>query len=160
MGRKIAKEHRKAQAPHGKQSVKKLMGHGGDTNSIEVDAPKRFDRVARKWGVDYAIRRVEKDRYLLLFKAKQADAITGCFAEYSRRELKRAKARRAPIREQLKCAEEQAQKQPQREDGAPAKSKDFVGRGTATERADFGGVAAEGAERSLWRRKEAARGDR
>lgn len=31
----------------------------------------------------------------------------------------------------------------------PAKSKDFVGRGGAIERADFGGYAAEGAERSL-----------
>ena len=30
--------------------------------------------------------------------------------------------------------------------GAPAKSDDFVGRGGATERADFGGDAAEGAQ--------------
>ena len=36
--------------------------------------------------------------------------------------------------------------------GNPAKSADFVGRGAATERADFGGNAAEEAERSLWRR--------
>ena len=48
---------------------------------------KDFDRVARRWGVDYAIKRVEKGKYLLLFKAKQADAITGCFSEYSRRQL-------------------------------------------------------------------------
>lgn len=61
VGRKIAKEHRKAQTPHGKQSVRKLMGHGGDTNAIEVDTPKLFDKVARKWGVDYAIRRVEDE---------------------------------------------------------------------------------------------------
>ena len=46
VGRKIAKEHRKAQTPHGKQSVRKLMGHGGDTNAIEVDTPKLFDKVA------------------------------------------------------------------------------------------------------------------
>jgi site-specific DNA-methyltransferase (adenine-specific) len=38
--------------------------------------------------------------------------------------------------------------------GNPAKSADFVGRGAATERADFGGNAAEEAERSLWRREE------
>ena len=49
VGRKIAKAHREAQTPHGKQSVKKLMAHGTATNSIEVDAPKVFDRVARKW---------------------------------------------------------------------------------------------------------------
>ena len=102
VGRKIAKEHRKAQTPHGKQSVRKLMGHGGDTNAIEVDTPKLFDKVARKWGVDYAIRRVGDEKYLLLFKARQADAITGCFAEYSRWE-------------QLRQAEEQVKKQPQRE---------------------------------------------
>ena len=110
VGRKIAKEHRKAQTPHGKQSVRKLMGHGGDTNAIEVDTPKLFDKVARKWGVDYAIRRVGDQKYLLLFKARQADAITGCFAEYSRLELKRAKSRQPPIREQLRQAEEQVKK--------------------------------------------------
>ena len=64
VGWKIAKEHRKAQTPHGKQSVRKLMGHGGDTNAIEVDTPKLFDKVARKWGVDYAIRRVGDEKYL------------------------------------------------------------------------------------------------
>ena len=115
VGRKIAKEHRKAQTPHGKQSVRKLMGHGGDINAIEVDTPKLFDKVARKWGVDYAIRRVGDEKYLLLFKARQADAITGCFAEYSRLELKRAKSQQTPIREQLRQAEEQVKKQPQRE---------------------------------------------
>ena len=35
---------------------------------------------------------------------------------------------------------------------APLKSADFMGRGGATERADFGGVAPEEAERSLQRR--------
>lgn len=40
VGRKIAKAHREAQTPHGKQSVKKLMAHGTATNSIEVDAPQ------------------------------------------------------------------------------------------------------------------------
>ena len=42
-------------------------------------------------------------------------AITGCFAEYSRLELKRAKSRQTPIREQLRRAVEQVKKQPQRE---------------------------------------------
>ena len=65
--------------------------------------------------MDYAIRRVGDEKYLLLFKARQADAITGCFAEYSRLELKRAKSRQTPIREQLRRAEEQVKKQPQRE---------------------------------------------
>lgn len=63
VGRKIAKAHREAQTPHGKQSVKKLMAHGTATNSIEVDAPKVFDRVARKWNVDYAFYKTGPDKW-------------------------------------------------------------------------------------------------
>lgn len=116
VGRKIAKEHRKAQAPQGKQSARRLMRHGGDTSGMELPGDTRlFDRVARRWGVDYAIRPVEKGKYLLLFKAKQADAITGCFAEYSRRMLNRGKDGRVPIREQLKRAQALVRRQPQRQ---------------------------------------------
>ena len=53
-GRQIAKRHKKAQKPHGRQSVKKLMAHGENVNSIEVEAPKLFDRMARRFNVDYA----------------------------------------------------------------------------------------------------------
>ena len=89
------------------------MRHGGDTSGMELPGdPRLFDRVARRWGVDYAIRPVEKGKYLLLFKAKQADAITGCFSEYSRRVLNRGKDRRVPIREQLKRAAAELARQP------------------------------------------------
>ena len=97
VGRKIAKAHREAQTPHGKQSVKKLMAHGTATNSIEVDAPKVFDRVARKWNVDYAFYKTGPDKYLLFFKTGQADAMTACFSEYSRKVLDKSKSRRVPI---------------------------------------------------------------
>ena len=54
-GRKIQKERRAHQTPHGRQSVKKLMAHGAATNSIELTgAPNEFVRVARKLNVDYA----------------------------------------------------------------------------------------------------------
>ena len=85
MGRKIRKAHREHQTPHGRQSVKKLMAHGAATNSIELSGDtKAFDRVARKWNVDYAFYKTGPDKYLLFFKAGQADAITACFSEYSR----------------------------------------------------------------------------
>ena len=113
--RKIRKAQRAGQAPQGKQSARKLLRHGGDTSGLELPGdPRQFDRVARKWGVDYAIRPVEKGKYLLLFKAKQADAITGCFAEYSRRTLNRSKERCVPVREQLKHAQALVRQQPQR----------------------------------------------
>ena len=112
VGRKVAKARREAQTPHGKQSVKKLMAHGAATSSIEVDAPKVFDRVARKWNVDYAFYKTGPDKYLLFFKSGQADAITACFSEYSRRVMKRSKSRRVPIREQLKRAAAELARQP------------------------------------------------
>lgn len=114
-GRKIQKAHREAQTPHGKQSVKKLMAHGAATNSIELTGgTQEFDRVARKWNVDYSFHQTGPDKYLLFFKAGQADAITACFADYSKRVLQKSK-NRVPIRDQLKRAAEQVRQQPQRE---------------------------------------------
>lgn len=61
------------------------MAHGTATNSIELSGDaKSFDRVARKWNVDYAFYKTGPDKYLLFFKAGQADAMTACFSEYSR----------------------------------------------------------------------------
>ena len=103
-GRQIAKRHKKAQKPHGRQSVKKLMAHGENV--------KLFDRMARRFNVDYAFYKTGPDKYLLFFKAGQADAITACFERYSRRLLEQSKSSRIPIREQLKKAAEQLVKEP------------------------------------------------
>ena len=112
VGQKIAKHHRAKQMPHGKQSVKKLMAHGASASSIELSGDtKLFDRVARKWNVDYAFYKTGPDKYLLFFKAGQADAITACFSEYSRKVLNKSKSRRVPIREQLKQAADQLAKE-------------------------------------------------
>ncbi len=97
VGRKIRKAYREHQTPHGRQSVKKLMGHGAATNSIELSGDtKAFDRVARKWNVDYAFYKTGPDKYLLFFKAGQADAITACFSEYSRKVLNKSKSAASP----------------------------------------------------------------
>lgn len=112
-----AKKIKTRQAPQGKQTVKQLLRHGGEASAIDLPGRvKDFDRVARRWGVDYAIKRVEKGKYLLLFKAKQADAITGCFTEYSRRMLNRGRDRRVPLRDQLKRAQELVRRQPQQKE--------------------------------------------
>lgn len=112
-----AKKIRKSQAPQGKQTVKQLLRHGGEASAIDLPGrAKDFDRVARRWGVDYAIKRVEKGKYLLFFKAKQADAITGCFSEYSRRMMNRGRDRHATLREQLKRAQELVRDQPRQKE--------------------------------------------
>ena len=111
VGRKIAKEYQASKTPHGKQSVKNLMAHGVATNSIELSGDtKTFDRVARKWNVDYAFYKAGPDKYLLFFKSGQADAITACFSEYSKKVLNKSKSRRTPIREQLKQGADQLAK--------------------------------------------------
>lgn len=87
---KIRQSHQKAQTPQGRQSAKKLMNHGVNTNVIPLDGSTRtFDRVARKWNVDYHFRKIGPKKYMLLFKAGQADAITQCFAEYTKRIMRK-----------------------------------------------------------------------
>ena len=47
--------------PHGKQTVKQLIGQNQGVSNIEITDPsiKEFEKIARKYGVDYA---VKKDR--------------------------------------------------------------------------------------------------
>ena len=100
------------------------MAHGTATNSIELSGGvKSFDRGARKWNVDYAFYKTGPDKYLLFFKAGQADAMTACFSEYSRKVLSKAKSNRVPIREQLKQAADQLSKEkPKQKERAKAVS--------------------------------------
>ncbi len=102
--------HRKSAAvkgPEGKQSVKDLIGQGQGVTNIDISKTdlKGFEKVARKYGIDYAIRKdasVEPPKYLVFFKAKDADAMTAAFNEYSQRALKRGDCSRVqePIRNQ------------------------------------------------------------
>lgn len=56
-------KNKKTVIPHGKQSVKQLIGQNQGVTSIESNDPdiKSFDKVARKYGVDYAVKKV-RDR--------------------------------------------------------------------------------------------------
>lgn len=106
--RDMERQRRAALTPHGKQSVKKLLGHGGGANSIPLKgSARRFDAVARKWGVDYAVHKVGPKDHLLFFKAGQADAVTAAFSEYTKRTLKR-EGGRASILGQLRVLREKA----------------------------------------------------
>ena len=43
--------------PHGKQTVKQLIGQNQGVSNIEITDPsiKEFEKIARKYGVDYAV---------------------------------------------------------------------------------------------------------
>lgn len=79
---------------HGKQTVKQLVGQGTGVQSIEITDKniKSFEKVARKYGVDYALKKdPEQGKYLVFFKARDADALNAAFAEYTAKTVKREK---------------------------------------------------------------------
>jgi hypothetical protein len=74
--------------PRGKQTVKELIGQNQGVSNIEITESniKGFERIARKYGVDYAVKKDvsgEKPKYLVFFKARDADALTAAFTEYT-----------------------------------------------------------------------------
>ena len=80
---------------HGKQSVKQLVGQGQGVDSIELTDPsiREFDRIARKYGVDYAIKRdrsSDPPKFLIFFKGRDNDAITAAFQEYAGKKVRKA----------------------------------------------------------------------
>lgn len=74
--------------PCGKQSVKQLIGQDQGVSNIEITDRniKDFERIARKYGVDFALKKDksgEIPKYLVFFKARDADALTAAFKEYT-----------------------------------------------------------------------------
>ena len=69
----------------GKQTVK----HKG-MSSIDVDKAgiRSFERVARKYGVDFAPKKGRDGKYYVFFKGKDADALTAAFTEYTQKRVK------------------------------------------------------------------------
>ena len=95
--------------PQGKQSVKQLAGQGQGMTSIEITDQniKDFERVARKYGVDFAVMKDKHEvppKYVIYFKGKDADAITNAFKEYTSDMVKKA-ARPSVLAELRKLAE-------------------------------------------------------
>ena len=93
---KIQKSRNGPVIPHGKQTVKQLIGQNQGVSTIESSDPdiKSFERIARKYGVDYAIKKVktkDKPKYVIFFKARDADALTQAFTEYTRKSVEKEK---------------------------------------------------------------------
>lgn len=90
--------------PHGKMSVKQLAEQNQGMNSFEMqkdDEIKQFEHVCRKYGVDYAVRKVKGDppKYVVFFKGRDQDAIKSAFTEFMDRQVKKEK--RLPLRKQI-----------------------------------------------------------
>ena len=89
-----------------KAAITKYLAHRKDkklqkVSNIEITDPsiKEFEKIARKYGVDYA---VKKDRsssppkYLIFFKGRDADALTAAFTEYTGKKVRKAQKTERP----------------------------------------------------------------
>ena len=87
--------------PKGKQTVKQLIGQNQGFSNIEINDPsiRDFERIARKYGVDYAVKKdrsASPPKYLIFFKARDADALTAAFTEYTGKKVKKAEKTERP----------------------------------------------------------------
>ena len=87
--------------PQGKQTVKQLIGQNQGVSNIEITDPsiKEFEKIARKYGVDYAVKKdrsTSPPKYLIFFKGRDADALTSAFTEYTSKKVKKAEKSERP----------------------------------------------------------------
>lgn len=125
-GKRVHKGQMPEVISRGKQTVKQLVGQNQGVTNIEVTEKniKSFDRVARKYGVDYAVKKdrsVSPPKYLVFFKARDADALTAALTEYTAKTMRRkerpsVRTKLTQFRDMIKrpVADKSRRKEPQR----------------------------------------------
>ena len=105
----------------GKQSLKQMMKEGSQLTNIEVtdNNIKSFERVARKYGIDYSLKKdssTSPPRYLVFFRARDVDVMTAAFKEYAGISAeKEKKPKKMSIRKKLQIAKDRVAKHRERE---------------------------------------------
>ena len=94
--RKAREAALKNEKPDGRQTIQQLIGQNQGVTNIDISQTdlKGFEKYARKYGVDYAITKdksVFPPKYLVFFKARDADAMTAAFNAYSAEFLAKSK---------------------------------------------------------------------
>ena len=107
---KFLEAYNKSSVPHGKQTLKQLAKQNAGVSNIEItnDNIKAFESTAKKYGIDFSLKKVKGDnpRYLVFFKGRDADVMTAAFQEFSAKKLKRDK--KPSIRKALAAAKEKS----------------------------------------------------
>ena len=98
----------------GKQSVKELIGQNQGASSMVIgdSGVKTFERLAKKYGVDFAVTKDKTEKphkYLVFFKARDVDALTQIMSEYTKKQMKRPS-----VLKQLQKYKEKAKQQPKK----------------------------------------------
>ena len=106
---KAAIQQQQAKMAGGKQSVRMLLRQNRGVSSVEIDKTniRGFERYAKKYGIDYAIRKDNSEmppRYLVFFKAPDVEAFNAAFKEYSASLL--SKTKRPSVLEKVQAAAE------------------------------------------------------
>ena len=81
--------------PQGKQTIKQLAKQNQGLTNIEITDKniKSFEKLAKKYGVDFALKKdksVTPPKYLVFFKARDQDALVAAFTEYSANKIRKA----------------------------------------------------------------------
>lgn len=94
-----------AELKHGKMKLTELVGQGQGATAIEVtdNNIKAFEKVAKKYNVDFAVKKdktVDPPKYMVFFKAKDTDVLSQAFKEFVKvNEKQKAKV---SVRQKLK----------------------------------------------------------
>lgn len=101
----------------GKKTLKQMTRDGSELTNIEITGAniKSFEKVARKYSIDYSLKKdksVDPLNYYVFFRAKDADVMTAAFKEYTGVTLKRSK--KVSIRKKLAKAIEMSRKHRER----------------------------------------------
>jgi hypothetical protein len=91
------------QSYKGKHSLKDLKKTGAELTNIEItdDNIKQFEKCARKYNVDYCLKKDKgAGRYYVFFKSRDVDSMTSAFREYTRKEM----TRKGSVRKKLNKA--------------------------------------------------------
>ena len=104
----------------GKQTIKQLIGQNQGVSSLPVGETglKDFERIAKKYGVDFVIvkdKTVTPTKYMVFFKARDADAIAQVLAEYTAKQMKKQSQNRPSILKALKKFKELVANMPKKE---------------------------------------------
>lgn len=102
----------------GKQSLSSMMAEGSELTNIEITDQniRSFERVARKYSIDYSLKKdksVDPPKYLVFFKAKDVDVMTAAFKEYTGVTLQKGK--KVSLRKRLQKAIARSAKHRERE---------------------------------------------
>jgi len=108
--REFVKKAREPTFKTGKQSIKSLAKQSASITNIEISGDNigSFSRIARKFNVDFALKKDVSEtppKWYVFFKAKDADALNTAFTEYGKIQLKQKK-RKPSLLAALKKAKE------------------------------------------------------